>query len=332
MKINFLVTGMLLCTTGTYAQNMFSMASQHPADTTKSEAMEQAIRFSSLRQASITADFFGSGHFDSKLNEKDFANGKSRNARISSYVTVPISSWNGNTIGASVYHTETFFNVREVENKLESPTVNVGDMSKSTLGLSINYSRIDALFHTPVVYSAVVTGISDNLKTIRRFNFNGSIAFPLKRNENTYLSVGAILLIDPSAPLPVLPVVNYFHKLNHHGLELIVDLPQGAMIKQSLFRNAWVYVGASYNTYATFYKSDNPALPEHFSYNTVEVKSGPGFEYLLGKHVILGVKGGVNNVLTARAFGKNNSYNDSFIMTTNKSTFAGEFRISLLPF
>lgn len=332
MKINFLVTGMLLCTTGTYAQNMFSMASQHPADTTKSEAMEQAIRFSSLRQASVTADFFGTGNFDSKLNEKDFAKGKSRNARISSYVTVPISSWNGNIIGASIYHTETFFNVREVDNKLATPTVNVGDMSKSTLGLSINYSRIDALFHTPVVYSAVVTGISDNLKTIRRFNFNGSIAFPLKRNENTYLSVGAIVLIDPSAPLPVLPVVNYFHKLNHHGLELIVDLPQGAMIKQSLFRNAWVYVGASYNTYATFYKSDNPALPEHFSYNTVEVKSGPGFEYLLGKHVILGVKGGVNNVLTARAFGKNSSYNDSFIMTTNKATFAGEFRVSLLPF
>ena len=332
MKINFLATAMLMCTTGAYAQNMFSMASQHPADTIRSEAHEQAIRFPSLRQAAVTVDFFGSAHFDSKLNDQDFANGKTRNARISSYFTIPISSWNGNVIGASIYHTENFFNIREADNKLANPRVDVGDMSKSTLGLSLNYSRMDAIFHTPVIYSAVVTGISDNLKTIRRLNFNGSVAFPLKRTPNTYLSLGAIVLIDPSAPLPVLPVVNYFHKLNNHGLELIVDLPQGVMIKQALFRNAWVYISSNYNTYATFYKSDNAALPERFSYNTVEVKSGPGFEYLLGKHVILGIKGGVNNVLSARAFGKNNNYNDSFIMTTSKSAFAGEFRISLLPF
>ena len=66
MKTNLLLIGMLLYSAGSYAQNMFSMASQHPADTNRSEAHEQAIRFPSLRQASVTVDFFGSGRFDSK--------------------------------------------------------------------------------------------------------------------------------------------------------------------------------------------------------------------------------------------------------------------------
>jgi len=332
MKIKLLMTVMLLCTTGAYAQNMFSMASQHPADTLRSEAHEQAIRFPSLRQAAVTVDFFGAGHFESKLNGKDFVNGKSRNARISSYFTVPISSWNGNVIGASIYHTENFFDIRESSNQLADPKVNTGNISKSTLGLSLNYSRTDAIFHTPVIYSAVFTGISDNLKTIRRFNFNGSVAFPLKRTADTYLSLGALVLIDPSAPLPVLPVINYFHKLNNNGLHLIVDLPQGAMIRQSLFHNAWVYLGSNYNTYVSFYESGNAALPEHFSYNTIELKSGPGFEYLLGKYLILGIRGGINSIVSARAIGKGSSYNEPFIKTTNKSTAAAEFRVSFLPF
>lgn len=332
MKINLLLAAMLLCTTGAYAQNMFSMAAQHPADTLRSEAYEQAIRFPSLRQAAVTADLFGAGHFESKLNEQDFAKGESRHARISTYVTVPVSSWNGNVIGASIYHTQNFFNVREASNQPADPKVSTGNMSKSTLGLSLNYSRTDAIFHTPVIYSAVFTAMSDNLETIRRLNFNGSIAFPLKRTAHTYLSLGALVLIDPSAPVPVLPVINYFHKLNSKGLELIVDLPQGAMIRQALFRNAWVYLGSNYNTYVSFYESGNPALPKRFSYNTIELKSGPGFEYLVGKYLIVGVRGGINSIVSATAIEKGSRYNDHFIKTTYKSTPAAELRVSILPF
>lgn len=332
MKINFLVTGMLLCTTATYAQNMFNMASVHPVDTMRSEAQEQALRFSSLRQAAVTATIFGSDKFESRLNGKDWVNGKTRNARISSYFTVPISSWNGNTVGASIYHTENFFDIREADNQIANPRINTGTISKGTLALSLNYSRADVIFHTPVVYSAVVTGMSDNLSTVRRFNFNGSISFPLKHTADTYLSLGALVQIDPSAPFPVIPVISYFNKLNGNGLELIVDLPQGASIKQSLSKKAWVYLGASYNTYVSFFKAGGQLLPERFSYNTIELKTGPGFEYMLGKYVVLGVSGGINNIASSRGIAKGDNYSDSFIKTTNKATGYGEFRISLLPF
>lgn len=332
MKINLLVIGMLFCSAGTYAQNMFSMSSLHPADTLRSEFQEQAIRYPSLRRASVTADLFGSGHFDSELNGKDFSNGKSRNARISSLFSIPISSWDGNVIGATIYHNEQFFNIREANNQLTDLQVSNGNTTKSTLGLSLNFSRTAAIFHTPVIYSAVFTGISDNLKTIRRFNFNGSISFPLKHTSDVYFSLGALVLLDPSAPIPVLPIINYFRKLNSSGLQLIVDLPQGASLKQSLSHNAWIYLGTTANTYASFYKSGDPALPGKFSYNTIELKTGPGFEYLLGKYIVLGISGGINSIVSSRTIAKGDNYKDAFIKTTNKSTAYGEFRISILPF
>lgn len=104
------------------------------------------------------------------------------------------------------------------------------------------------------------------------------------------------------------------------------------MIKQALFRNAWVYLGSNYNTYVTFYESANPALPGRFSDNTIELKSGPWFEYLLGKKLILGVRGGINSIVSARAIEKGSRYNDHFIKATNKSTPSAEFRVSFLPF
>ncbi len=43
MKIKFLLITTLLFSTGAYAQNMFNMASLHPADTSMSEGRQLAI-------------------------------------------------------------------------------------------------------------------------------------------------------------------------------------------------------------------------------------------------------------------------------------------------
>ena len=323
---------MLLSSVGAYAQNMFNMSSLHPADTMRSEAQEQAIRYLSLRQASVTASFFGSAHFDSDLNEKAFASGKSQNARISSFFAIPITQWNGNVISATIYHNQQFFQVSEVDNPLPGTPLNNDDFTKSTLGLSLNFSRTDAIFHTPVVYSAVFTAISDNLKSVKRFNVNASIAFPVKHTADVSLSLGALVQIDPSAPFPVLPIVSYYRRLANNGLHLILDFPQGVTLKQPVSKNAWIYVGSTANTFTSFYQPNNPTLPERFSYNTIELKTGPGFEYLFGKYLMLGISGGVNTIVSSTFVAKGDHYKDAFVKNTNKATPYGELRISLLPF
>jgi hypothetical protein len=332
MKIKLLLITTLLFSTGAYAQNMFNMASLHPADTSMSEGHQLAIRYPELRQISITADIFGKSHFDTKSHDNPLISGESQNARISSFFTIPITKWDGNAIGATIYHNEQFFNISDISSHVRDiPAANY-DLSKSTLGLSLNFSRSDAIFHTPVIYSAVFTGFSDNLSTVRRFNFNGSVVFPLKHTADNYFALGALVQIDPSAPVPVLPIINYYKRLNGYGLELIVDLPDGISIKQQLAKNAWVYLGSNYNTYTSFFTANGPSLPARFSYNTVEIKNGPGFEYLFGKYLILGVSGGINSVISARAIAKGSNFNDSYIRSTNKATAYGEFHISILPF
>lgn len=332
MKLRIIVAVTLLTSVGAYAQNMFNMASLHPADTIRGESQEQAIRYPSLRQASVTASVFGSGHFDSDLNEKAFASGKSQNARISSFFAIPLTRWNGNVISATIYHNQQFFKVSEVNNQLPGTLLSNGDFNKSTLGLSLNFSRTDAIFHTPVVYTAVFTAISDNLKSVKRFNFNGSIAFPLKHTADVSLSLGALVQIDPSAPFPVLPIVSYYRRLANNGLHLILDFPQGLTLKQPLSHNAWIYIGSTANTFTSFYKPNNPSLPERISYNSIELKSGPGFEYLFGKYLILGISGGINTIVSATFVAKGDNYNNAFVKNTNKATPYGELRISLLPF
>ncbi|MBT1711535.1 hypothetical protein KK062_25050 [Fulvivirgaceae bacterium PWU5] len=332
MNFKIIVVVTLLSSTGVYAQNMFNMSSLHPTDTMRGEAQEQAIRYPSLRQASVTASFFGSGHFDSDLQEEAFASGKSRNVRISSFFAIPITQWNGNAISATIYHNQQFFKVSEVNNPLPGTPLSNGDFNKSTLGLSLNFSRTDAIFHTPVVYSAVFTAISDNLKSVKRFNFNGSIAFPVKHTADVSLSLGVLVQIDPSAPFPVLPIVSYYRRLTNHGLQLILDLPQSVTLKQPVSRKAWIYVGSTANTFTSFYRPNNPLLPERFSYNTIEFKSGPGVEYLFGKYLMLGISGGINTIASATFIAKEAQYHDAFVKNTNKATPYGELRISLLPF
>jgi hypothetical protein len=95
------------------------------------------------------------------LNGKDFA------------------SWDGNVIGAAIYHNEQFFSIQEANNQLADPRIKTGDIIKARSDLSLNFSRTDAIFHTPVIYSTVFTGISDNLSTVRRFNFNGEFRISL---------------------------------------------------------------------------------------------------------------------------------------------------------
>jgi hypothetical protein len=327
-----MVAVMLFSGAGTYAQNMFNMSSLHPADTMRSETQEQAIRYPSLRQASITANIFGSGHFDSDLNEKAFTHGKSQNARISSFFAIPITQWNGNVISATIYHNQQFTQVSEVNNPLSGTPLSNHDFNKSTLGVSFNFSRTDAIFHTPVVYSAVFTAISDNLKSVKRFNFNGSIVFPLKHTTDVSLSLGALVQIDPSAPFPVLPIVSYYRRLANNGLHVILDFPQGVTLKQPVSKHAWIYVGSTANTFTSFYNANNPSLPERFSYNIIELKNGPGVEYLFGKYLMLGISGGINTIASSTFVAKGDHYKDAFVKNTNKATPYGELRISLLPF
>ena len=327
---------LLLCLLGSgsvMAQNMISMTSVHPvADTASASKQELAIRYPALRQFQVVTHSYGYGDFDAKIDDRDFAKGKVKTFRTTSFFNTPAVQWGGNALSATIFYTYTSIELKDNINDLPQPQVTPLTTDKSTIDLALNYSRSDYIFHHPVIYSLIVNFISDDLRSVRRFNFNGSFSLPLIRKKSTSLSVGALLLIDPSAPAPVLPIINYYHRFAASGLELMVDLPSGVNLKKQVVRHAWVSIGSNQNSYSTFYNSQEGLLNGKSSYNTVEARNGLLFEYLFARKIIVGLGGGINTTFVSRVFRSGEDFNSASVISKNKSAPYANLSLSLLPF
>jgi hypothetical protein len=309
------------------------MASLHPGtDTIGAGMKELAIRYPGLRKVSISYSGLGYSDFDVKLDDRDFASGKIKTARASAFFNTPAIKWKGNSLSASIYYTYTSTTLKDISNKLPEVQLTHLTSDKSTFDLALNYSRSDKLFGHPIVYSLVARGITDGVNGFRRLNLNGSINLPLKKTENTTFSVGLLALIDPSSPIPIEPIVNYYHKFISSGLELIVDLPTGVNLKKQIAKNAWVSVGSNQRSYSVFYDRHNAFLDGKVSYNTIELKNGAAFEFLFAKNIMLTLDGGLNSFLSARLFNDGEKYNNASITSSNKSAPYVNVGLSLLSF
>lgn len=333
MRIKIILLSLVLWSCSIQAQNMFSTASIHPVtDTTSAGKKELAIRYLSLRQFNVGATSSGYSDFTSKLDDKNFASGKIKTERISSFYNTPALRWKSNSLSATINYTYTSTELKDITNELPDEQIMPLTSNKSTIDLALNYSRSDSIFNHPIIYSLVVRGISDNLNSIRRFNFNGSFSLPLRRTANTSFSVGLLVLIDPSSPVPVEPIINYYHKFATSGLELIVDIPTGINLKKQIAKNAWVMIGSNQSSYSIFYDRNNSYLDGKISYNTIELKSGPAFEYLFAKNLMLSVGGGINSYFSSKIFKDGENYNSASIVGDNKTTPYVNVNLSLLSF
>jgi hypothetical protein len=332
MKFKLLVLSLL----GSYAalaQNMISMTSVHPvADTAGASKHQMAIRYPALRQFNVVTTSYRYADFDAELNDEPFPTQQASILRTAAFFNTPAVQWRGNTLSATVFYTYTSFKLKAVANELPEPQLYPLVSDKSTVDLALNYSRADSLFRRPVIYSLIVNFISGNLSSVRRFNFNGSISFPLIRRPNTTLAVGLLVVIDPSSPVPVEPIVNYYHKFTGSGLELLVDIPSGINLKKQVVHNLWVLAGSNQNSYTTFYNSHEGIFNGKASYNTIEVRSGLAIEYLLAQKLMLSLGGGINNTVSARVFRSGEDYNSASVTSKNGSAPYVNVGLSWVPF
>lgn len=325
--------GLVLLSYNIHAQNMVSMSSLHPeTDTAGTDKRELAIRYPDLRQFGVSATHFGYSDFDAKLNDVDFASGKIRTERINTFFNTPAVKWNGNSLSASINYTYTSTELKDISNTLPDQELTPLTRDKSNFDLALNYSRSAKIFNHPIIYSLVARGITDGVNSFRRFNLNGSFNLPLKKTEYISFSVGLLVLIDPSAPIPVEPIINYYHKFNSSGTELIVDLPNGVNLKKEIAKNAWFKIGSNQRSYTTFYDRHNAFLEGKVSYNTIELKSGAAFEYLFAKNIILTIDGGYNSFLSAKLFKDGENYRNASFESDNKGTGYVNVGLSLLTF
>ena len=150
--------------------------------------------------------------------------------------------------------------------------------------------------------------------------------------KNTHLSAGLLVLIDPSAPVPVEPIFNYYHSFGASGWTLLVDLPVGIRLKKQITSKAWVSLKSDQHSYSVFYDNDHPFIDGKFSFNTIELKNGLSFEYLVSPKILTSIEGGLQKDLSARFFKDGGSFHEAAIKSKRAAAPYVSLSLSLLSF
>ena len=291
-----------------------------------------AQRYPLLRQGFLAFDVAGNRNMKGELNGKDLYEGKMNMTRIRSNFNVPIAHWGKSLISGTIGYQQQRFETTEV--KSLDPGFSSADISvtKSTVRLSANFSRSDSVFNIPVAYSFGISGITDELSSIKRINYLATVTVPVSRSKYSSWTVGAVVILDPSAVAPFIPIVSYWHKYKASELELFLDLPARIALRKQLSKRSWTSIGSELGGNLMFFDIKNPPLPQNNIYSNVEIRSGATFEYLVTKKLILGVNGGLFTTTSNRLFDRNDKPDDYFYKSSSGSSPYISFSISFLPF
>jgi len=113
----------------------------------------------------------------------------------------------------------------------------------------------------------------------------------LKDSPNTVYSVGLGGLIDPSAPLPVIPVGTYWHRFENRRWEVDIVVPQTAKIRRSNTLGGWVSAGVDF-TPQSFFIRNIPGEASTFESAFTELTPNLSYDKLFFKNIMLTVQGG----------------------------------------
>lgn len=316
-----------------FGQNTKDADIKKATDSIKMGYLEEAgKRYPILRQAAISTEILSNTDVRSELNGGKFYEGKLRVRRTRANFSLPLAKWGKNSVSGSVNYLQQQFELSKGTSYLAQLPVYDQKVNKSVIGFSASFVRADSLFNRPVFYSASIAGYTDELNAIHRITYSGSISFPFKRTATTSLTLGLVAIIDPSSPVPAAPFVSYWHKFSESGLELFIDMPSRLLVRKQLSQKSWVNLGTELNNSFAFFNFKSSILPENAMYSTLELKSGPSFEYLASKKLILGISGGVISTLSSRLFRRDDKPSDYFIKNKMGAAPYLNFSVSFLPF
>jgi hypothetical protein len=194
-----------------------------------------------------------------------------------------------------------------------------------------NYRGTDSLFGRQVVYSFGLTGMSDQLSSVKNVRYLGIIAFPLKHTTESSLTLGAEVTIDPSISIPVLPIFSYWQRYKAKNLDLYIDLPTKILVRKALSTTLWIDLASELSGNITFLDLKRSALPKALTYSTLELKSGPGVSFKFHQ-ILLGMQGGIQNTLSSKVFERSGNISDYILKTHHQPTPFINFNVSYIRF
>jgi len=333
MKKIFLFNILFLFTIcGSFAQTTKEAAIKKKTDSIRMAYLsEAAIQYPLLRQGFISTDVMGTGNIKSKLRGNDFFDAKSQVTRARTNFNLPIAQWSKNIISANVNYLFQHVDISHVNNYNPQIPVRNNLTNSSTIGLALSYSRVDSLFGHQVIFSVNVAGVTDELSSIRRVNKLVGITVPIVQTAATVFRVGWFYINDP-IPSHFIPVITYSHKFQTGNLQLFVDLPSRVLLKKQLSKKSWLSMGTELTGTQTFMSFNEPSMPRDIISSSLELKTGPTFEYAVSKKIMFGISGGLFSTLSSRIFEQGKAPSTYFIENRRGATPYANFTISFLPF
>lgn len=332
-KLNFLIL-FFSSISFSYAQEATEEA-KLKMDSIKSVYVDQAaLKYPRIRQFSISHQENGATNMTSKLYGKDLFKSKFRSARTTINFSLPIISTEKNIVAANLGVIHQFFGIRDITSYDQNQPVVETDTYIPMINLGAAYVRRDSLFGRPITYTASVNALVNPDFSSRQFTFTGLISIPLKKTENSNLTGGAVVLLDPSSPAPFFLYVSYYRNFRSIGLELMADMPYRLALRKELSKKSsltWNTEMVGSNSFFEF-EIPHPDLPKKMTFSTLEIKSGLLYEYHLTKKLVLSASAGINSTVKSRILEQGAKPNDYFIKNKNSMGPYAQVGLSLLPF
>ncbi|MGY0038199.1 hypothetical protein [Pedobacter sp. NJ-S-72] len=162
-----------------------------------------------------------------------------------------------------------------------------------------------------------------NFFNIKKLSGSLSSSLILKQNASALSIIGLYVNLDRSTILPFFPMYSYWHKFSNSLWEMDLLLPQKLIARRSGVLDGWLSTGVELTNNSFFVKQDEEGKYRSGNYEWIsnEINSYVGYEHMLGKSFLFGVKGGYRNTLTTRLIKVNENFNDYKSRTKIGSTF-----------
>jgi hypothetical protein len=270
--------------------------------------------------------------FDSELLDDDYISGRIKNrGKMNFFANIPVvmkKKWN---ITATANYKYEFFELEQIKDFEGVPAaVYNKKYDFHYLSAALSFTGFTSLFKKPFIYNAsfIVDGTERKAQRIKGF-VGGSIV--LKANAKTKMTLGLIVLIDPTSPVPAAPVFTLDHKFNS-GWMLDIILPQRFLLKHNVYENGRISFGTELVTDGFYFQSSQISPGNVLDYRQLELRSGVTYEYWFGDGLIGTFKTGLSNVFNSRISQRGESTNDYLVATKQDGTGYFSLGFSYNPF
>ena len=286
--------------------------------------------FPKTRMFNLEYNLQGPTAFTSKLFDENFSKGTIDSQREVNFISnIPLYKNKKWTYTGSLNYRFNEFVFSDVENVSSSTNYTSNKYEQfHTFAIVLSTTYTSKLFNKPFIYngSLILDGGEQGFERIKGI-IGASIV--LKATKNKVFSIGTLVFIDPTAIMPILPIISYNQKFENSNYELDIFLPQRLFFRKNISHFARLSLGSRLAPSGFYVYNDgrNILLPNTSEYAQIEVQSGLTYEHLLNKKCIITISGGVSSFITSRLTEKAQPIREYYY--SNQQEAKGFFNIGL---